>query len=68
MNIIIAVISLIIWSLNRGMQILFPRYFLCFRSRSSRNMMKQLGSLLVQKEKEKRIDVMNNSQPLANLR
>lgn len=30
--------------------------------------MKQLGSLLVQKEKEKRIDVMNNSQPLANLR
>lgn len=50
------------------MQILFPRYFLCFRSRSSRNMMKQLGSLLVQKEKEKRIDVMNNSQPLANLR
>lgn len=31
-------------------------------------MMKQLGSLLVQKEKEKRIDVMNNSQPLANLR
>lgn len=31
-------------------------------------MMKQLGSLLVQKEKEKRIDVMDNSQPLANLR
>jgi len=51
----------------------FARYLYELRhppngSRSSRNMLKQLGSLLVQKEKERGLALMNNSQPLANLR
>ena len=42
--------------------------YLLFRGRSGNKLQHLIGSLLVQKEKDRHIDVKNDSQPLANLR